>query len=112
MQNCQCDYPGRIFYLKMRTDTVQLNEDIKISNISGASKQGILISSWTQFKQCDEILPSIGKNILLENIHLTSQHGLLVSEENEYTLDNFVIKNSSFKVDVLPEIGKLPNTIL
>lgn len=49
IRNCQIDGASLLLCLKMRADTPQLYEFIRVENIKGYAKKGIEVFEWTQF---------------------------------------------------------------
>src|SRR5690606_18266180 len=65
---------SRILWLKMRPDTKQNYQFIKVEDISGTAKSMIYIKPWTQFfdlKGQKNIRTSSASNITMKNIDLT-----------------------------------------
>lgn len=85
-----------LLWLKMRPDTKQLYEYIKISDVKGKVTSFLNINPWVQFLNLEgcNILKSIAKNIILENIDMSCITYFNVKEsKEEYELYNFEFKN-------------------
>lgn len=96
-----------LLWLKMRPDTPQLYEYIKISDANANVTSFININPWTQFfdlKDRKDIPLSIASNITLENIkcNCTTYFNIKGCDE-QYRLSNFTFKNleiNAYKTDV------------
>jgi len=94
LQNSHLDNAARLFYLKMRPDTLQMSEYITVRNITGSCKLIFLANSWTQFRRCPELYISGGRKIVLENLNMTCQNICQADKSDEYTLENVVFAHS------------------
>ncbi|HLV62582.1 MAG TPA: glycosyl hydrolase family 28 protein [Galbibacter sp.] len=87
---------SRILWLKMRPDTKQNYQFIKVEDISGTAKSMIYIKPWTQFfdlKGQKNIRTSSASNITMKNIDLTCDMVYNINESDQYDLSNFVFEN-------------------
>lgn len=87
---------SRILWLKMRPDTKQNYEFIRVEDISGTAKSMIYIRPWTQFfdlKGEDSIRKSSASNITMKNIDLDCDIVFNIQESDQYELSNFVFEN-------------------
>src|SRR5690606_12419702 len=87
---------SRILWLKMRPDTKQNYEFIKVENISGTAKSRIYIKPWTQFfdfKGQKNTRTSSASNITVKNIELTCHMVYNINESDQYDLSIFVFEN-------------------
>lgn len=85
-----------LLWLKMRPDTLQLYEYIKISDVKGKVTSFLNINPWVQFLNLEnsDILKSKASNITLENIDVSCITYFNVKEsKKEYELSNFIFKN-------------------
>jgi polygalacturonase len=96
MRNCQVDGPSILMHLKMRPDTPQLYEFIRLENIKGQSKEGLVVLGWKQFfdlKGRPDIPLSYGDNITLKNIELKCEKFYVVENDPNVRLTNFAFEN-------------------
>lgn len=87
---------SRILWLKMRPDTKQNYEFIKVEDIVGTAKSMIYIKPWTQFfnlKGEKDIRKSKASNITMKNIDLKCDIVFNIQESDQYELSNFVFDN-------------------
>ena len=99
MENCRVDGAGQLFRLKMRPDTPQRNEFIRVSGIRGScTGEAFCFSSWAQFRETSEVLPSFGEHILLENLDLTCRRVCFLAGEEEFQLNDIRIRDCRFIV--------------
>ena len=104
MRKCVLDGAGCLFRLKMRPDTPQKNEYIRLSEIRGnCPGEALLFDSWTQFRETAEVLPSSGEHILVEELDLRCKKLFLLVEPGEFHLEDVLVRKSRFTVDE-PEI--------
>ena len=96
-----------LLWLKMRPDTPQVYEYIRMSDIKANVTSFINVNPWTQFfdlKDRNDIPLSKASNIILENIecNCTTYFNIKACDE-QYKLFNFTFKNldiSAYKTDV------------
>lgn len=96
VRNIKVENAHRLFWLKMRPDTPQRYEHIRIENIEGNARSFIFIKPWTQFfdLQGREDMPlSIGENITMKNIKFNCTVFFDVASPNNYELNNFHFEN-------------------
>ncbi len=100
MRNCQVKDASRLLWLKMRPDTPQRYEYIRVENIKGEAKTGLAVFAWKQFfdlKGRPDIPLSYGDHITLKNIELNC--GVFYGVENDpnVRLSNFSFENLNIK---------------
>ncbi|SHG13946.1 Glycosyl hydrolases family 28 [Flavobacterium fluvii] len=106
MRNCQIDGATRMLHLKMRPDTPQLYEYIRVENIKGEAKNALVILGWKQFfdlKGRPDIPLSYGDNVTLKNIELKCDNFYVVENDPNVRLTNFAFENlkiESKKADI------------
>ncbi len=94
VRNIAVDDAKNILWLKMRSDTLQLYEDIIMDGIKGNSKIFLNINSWNQFKNSDDILFSKAINISFNNIDIKCVNAFFITEKlNEYKISDFSFNN-------------------
>lgn len=100
MRNCQIKDASRLLWLKMRPDTPQLYEYIRVENIKGDAKTGLAVFAWKQFfdlKGRPDIPLSYGENITLKNIELRCDVFFGVENDPNVRLSNFSFENLKIK---------------
>ncbi len=103
MRNCTVDQVGSLFFLKMRPDTPQINEFIRLENISGNCREFFYAYSWTQFRRSPEIFPSYGKNITLKNLRIECENVFNIANSVEFTLENISMSDCILTAKNPPE---------
>lgn len=96
MRNCQIDGATRMLHLKMRPDTPQRYEYIRVENIKGEAKNTLVILGWKQFfdlKGRPDIPLSYGDNVTLKNIELKCDNFYVVENDPNVRLSNFTFEN-------------------
>lgn len=99
LRNCEVEWAYSLLFLKMRPDTPQLNEFIRLYNISGWSNSILYAYSWTQFRRSEELYPGYGRNIELENLRMSCSYVCDIAESGEYGLEDIRIKDSVFTAE-------------
>jgi polygalacturonase len=114
-RNSKCDKAKNLLWLKMRPDTPQKYEYIKVENIKGNANVFLYIKPWTQFfdlKGRKDIPMSYAENIIMKNIDLSCKTFFGVSKAVEqYKLSNFILENlniitkkNGYKEDVIENL--------
>ena len=96
MRNCQIDGASRLLWLKMRPDTPQKYEYIRVENIKGEAKTCLAVFAWKQFfdlKGRPDVPLSYGDNITLKNIDLKCDTFYGVENDPNVRLSNFTFEN-------------------
>jgi polygalacturonase len=96
MRNCQIDGASRLLWLKMRPDTPQRYEFIRVENIKGEAKTCLAVFAWKQFfdlKGRPDVPLSYGDNITLKNIDLKCDTFYGVENDPNVRLTNFTFEN-------------------
>ena len=96
MRNCQIDGATRMLWLKMRPDTPQRYEYIRVENIKGEAKTCLVVLGWKQFfdlKGRPDIPLSYGDNVTLKNITLKCDNFFGVEKDPNVILSNFTFEN-------------------
>ena len=93
LRNCHSVSSSRVLWLKMRPDTPQHYEYIRVENITGDCGSILYIYPWTQFfKPGDRDLPpSRCNNVVMRNINVTSKIKWNVKTSDRYILQDFEI---------------------
>jgi polygalacturonase len=114
MRNCYVNKTMRLLWLKMRPDTPQEYEFIKIENINGQVTSLIFIKPWTQFfdlKGRKDIPLSKSENITFKNIDLKCDvfFDVEISEHDRlshFKFENLKIEtaNASFDKNLIQDV--------
>jgi polygalacturonase len=106
MRNCKIDGASRLLWLKMRPDTPQRYEYIRVEDIKGEAKTCLAVFAWKQFfdlKGRPDVPLSYGDHITLKNINLKCDTFYGVENDPNVRLSNFVFENlniQSTKTDI------------
>ena len=99
MRNCEVNGALVVLRMKMRPDTPQLNEYFHLSGIRGVCiGEALSFASWTQYCEIQEILPSSGEHILVDNMNMVCKKIYYLAGEDEFKLADIRVQNSSFSV--------------
>ena len=92
MRNCRADNTNNVLWLKMRPDTPQRYQHVRIENFTGKCRNFLLVRPWTQFyeKQERQDMPlSECSNMTFRNIRMTCNVFFNVTGSDKYALRNF-----------------------
>ncbi|MBD2753461.1 rhamnogalacturonidase [Spirosoma validum] len=107
MRNCHVSEASRVLWLKMRPDTPQLYEYIRLENIKGQAHSLLYAKPWTQFYDLqgrkDEPL-SYANHVTLKNIELVCDtfFDVAVSARDKlsnFTFENFAVESKNAAID-------------
>ncbi|MGJ5640548.1 rhamnogalacturonidase [Formosa sp. S-31] len=96
MRNCKVDGPSRLLWLKMRPDTPQLYEYIRVENVKGKVERGLVVYQWKQFfdlKGRKDPPLSTGQFITMKNLDLDCDRFFAVDEYDNIKLNDFHFEN-------------------
>jgi len=96
MRNCKIDGASRLLWLKMRPDTPQRYEYIRVEDIKGEAKTCLAVFAWKQFfdlKGRPDVPLSYGDHITLKNIDLKCDVFYGVENDPNVRLSNFTFEN-------------------
>lgn len=96
LRNCHIDNANRLLWLKMRPDTPQNYEYIRVEGITGNAKSFLYIKPWTQFfdlKGRKDIPLSYGSHVTMQDIDFECDVFFNVEASDQYLLSDFVFKN-------------------
>ena len=96
MRNCKIDGASRLLWLKMRPDTPQRYEYIRVEDIKGEAKTCLAVFAWKQFfdlKGRPDVPLSYGDHITLKNIDLKCDVFYGVENDPNVHLSNFTFEN-------------------
>ena len=92
MRNCVADDTRNVLWLKMRPDTPQHYEWMRIEGLSGRCRNFLLVRPWTQFYakgNRDDMPLSRCNDIAFSNISMQCEQFLHVEGSDKYSLRNF-----------------------
>ena len=100
MRNCHADDTHRVLWLKMRPDTPQHYEFVRVEDFTGHCRSFLLVKPWTQFYQKEdrEDMPlSQCNDISFKNINMDCGTFFNVEGSDKYALKNFSFENINVK---------------
>lgn len=100
LRNCTISKAKRLLWLKMRPDTPQNYEHIRVENITGHAVSFLYIKPWTQFfnlKDEEKMPISYASNVTMRNINLQCEKVFDVVASKQYELRNFTFENLNIK---------------
>lgn len=108
LRRSKIDKAQRLLWLKMRPDTPQNYEYIRVEDITGNATNFLYIRPWSQFfdlKGEKDIKMSYATNITLRNIELTCNIVFAIDESEQYKLSDFTFDNLNITT---PSEQKIP----
>ena len=105
LRDCHVDNASRVLWLKMRPDTPQHYEQIRVERITGSCGSFLFIRPWTQFYQPSERkdMPlSECNDITIKDISMRCRRFLDIGASDKYRLHRFTFEN----IDVEEERGE------
>ena len=97
IRNCTVDRGQALLQLKMRPDTPQVYEYIRLENITGSCRTVLSVAPWTQFfdlKGREDIPHSYGQHIVFKDLDLECQNFASVrAQDDQYTLSDITFDN-------------------
>lgn len=96
LRNIEVNMANRVLWLKMRPDTPQHYEYVKVENITGTTGSFLVVRPWTQFFKMDERkdMPlSQCNNIIIKNIKMDCNNFFDVGISDKYHLADFSFEN-------------------
>ena len=87
---------NRVLWLKMRPDTPQHYEKIRVENVTGRCGSFLVVRPWTQFYQPGDrpdMPVSQANDITFRNIDVDTDNFFDVGESDKYKLENFNFEN-------------------
>lgn len=100
MRRCHADDTNNVLWLKMRPDTPQHYEFVRVENFTGKCRNFVLVRPWTQFyeKQEREDMPlSQCNDIWFKNIKMDCGNFFAVQGSDKYVLKNFSFEDVDVK---------------
>lgn len=96
VRNCKVDINASILRLKMRPDTYQIYEDVRIENITGNCGTVVDMKPWKQFytlEGSDEKPYGIVRNIKVENVDVNCNTFCHIQGNPDDTVEDFIFNN-------------------
>ncbi len=96
LNNIRVNSADRVLWLKMRPDTPQHYEKIRVEGISGSCKSFLVVRPWTQFyapAKRDDMPLSECNDIVIRNIDIDTERFFDVGTSDKYRLRNFTFEN-------------------
>lgn len=116
MRNCTAGSAHRGVWFKMRPDTPQHYEYVRIKGIRGYVERMIVVRPWRQFynKQDRPDMPlSRVNNVEIVNCDVNCNNFFDVTTSNQYSMDSFIFKNLNVK-DIKNQFNPdlIPSTVV
>ncbi|MCW3787567.1 glycoside hydrolase family 28 protein [Plebeiibacterium sediminum] len=96
IRNCKIDHDRTLLNMKMRPDTYQIYENIRVENITGRCRYLVTMRPWKQFFNMEgtsEKPFGMVQNIVIENCKLQCEHvGIIRGNAND-SIHSFVLKD-------------------
>jgi len=111
LRNCHVDMADRVLWLKMRPDTPQHYEYVRVENLTGACASFLVVRPWTQFYQPGDRpdMPlSRCNNITVRRVHMKCKNFFDVKPSDKYQLSDFAFENS----DITDEAGRFDPQVI
>jgi polygalacturonase len=111
LRNIQADKVNRVLWLKMRPDTPQHYEYVRVENITGNTGSFLVVRPWTQFfnlEKRDDMPLSQCNNIQIKGIRMNCRNFFDVGTSDKYALKDFSFEDidvkdekNAFRADVI-----------
>lgn len=95
-RRCNVKGANRVLWLKMRPDTPQHYEYVRVEDVTGTCNRFLVVRPWTQFfkpEQRDDMPLSLCNNITIKNIKMQSENFFDVGKSDKYALKDFTFEN-------------------
>ena len=92
LRDCQVDQASRVLWLKMRPDTPQHYERLRIERLTGSCGSFLTVRPWTQFfkpEEREDMPLSECHDITIRNIDMTCHRFFDVGKSDKYRLHHF-----------------------
>ena len=100
LRNCNVSDANRLLHLKMRPDTPQKYEFIKVENVNGNARHFLFVKPWRQFfdlKGREDVPMSYANNVIMSNIDFACDSFMSVEPSEQYKLTDFTFRNLNIK---------------
>ena len=96
LRRCKVRDANRVLWLKMRPDTPQHYEYVRVEDLTGDCASFLVVRPWTQFfkpEQRDDMPLSQCNNITIRNIRMDCKNFFDVGKSDKYRLVDFTFEN-------------------
>lgn len=96
LRDCQIDNAARVLWLKMRPDTPQHYERIRVERLTGTCGSFLTVRPWTQFfkpEQRDDMPLSEAHDVIIRNIRMRCRNFFDVGLSEKYRLHHFTFED-------------------
>lgn len=100
LRRCTINRASRLLWLKMRADTPQNYEYIRVEDIKGSATSFLYVKPWTQFfdlKDRKDIPKSYSSHVTMRNIDFDCDVFFNVSASDQYELKDFTFENLNIR---------------
>ena len=102
MRRCVVKDASRVLWLKMRPDTPQHYEYVRVEDFTGNCNSFLVVRPWTQFfkpEEREDMPLSQCNNIVIRNIQMDCKNFFDVGSSDKYRLKDFTFENIKVKDD-------------
>lgn len=96
MRDCKFEGSDHMLLFKMRTDTPQSYEDVRMERSTGYAKRAIEISSWSQFHALEkrpDMPVSHVSNVTIKDSNIKADNFFVVNHKHPFNINNFKLEN-------------------
>ncbi len=96
LRNCTSRNANRVLWLKMRPDTPQQYEYVRVEGITGKTRSFLVVRPWTQFfkpQERKDMPESYCRHITIKNIDMDCQNFFDVGTSDKYDLCDFTFEH-------------------
>ncbi len=96
MRNCMVKNAKRVLWLKLRPDTPQTYEYVRVDGIRGQSENFLVVRPWTQFfapSDRPDMPISVCRFFTIRNVYMTCAKFYNVGASDKYVLSQFIFKD-------------------
>lgn len=96
MRDCKFEGSYHMLLFKMRTDTPQSYEDVRMERCTGYAKRAIEISSWSQFHALEkrpDMPVSHVSNVTIKDLSVKADNFFVVNHKHPFNISNFKLEN-------------------
>ena len=100
LRRCKVSKANRVLWLKMRPDTPQHYEFVRVEDMTGDCTSFLVVRPWTQFfkpEQRDDMPLSQCNDIIISNIRMDCRNFFDVGTSDKYRMVDFTFENINVK---------------
>lgn len=118
LRNCTAENSWNVLMLKMRPDTPQKYEYVRIENMKGKCRNFLNVHRWTQFFKMEvrsDMPVSVCRHITMRGIEMECRNFYNVPAKGQFELSDFSFENIRVKDDAkdMPfHATRIPNTVV